>query len=313
MTTRIPLYCLIFLFSLMSYADETGSACRQIAVTFDDLPASIVQETSEMQEITTAMLQVLSENKIPAIGFVNEKKLYVGDIPDPERVRLLSMWLDAGLELGNHTFSHLDLHLISVKDFERDTLKGEEVIRPLSESSGSRLLFFRHPYLHTGMDLTMKKEFTEFLVDHGYRIAPVTIDNSEWIFNVAYRKAEPQQREAVGREYVAYMNRMVEYYESQSRALFQREISQVLLLHANSINSHFLKDILAMLRSRGYRFVSLEEALKDPAYNLPDLFTGRGGISWIHRWAIAREVPKSFFQGEPTTPMWIQTLAGVTE
>jgi hypothetical protein len=81
-----------------------------------------------------------------------------------------------------------------------------------------------------------------------------------------------------------------------------REFPQVLLLHASQLNADTMPALLDMMRRRGYRFVSLDEALRDGAYRLPDEYVGRGGFSWIHRWSITRGMaPK----GEPNEPEWI--------
>ncbi len=290
---------------------------RRMVLTLDDLPAQRVQaQTPEMlDEITGGLLRALDE--IPAIGFVNENKLYSGDALVPERVRVLERWLEAGAELGNHSYSHPDLHRIPLADFQRDVLRGETVTRPLVESRGGELRYFRHPFLHTGRDLETKRGLERFLVEHGYQVAPVTIDNSEWIFGQAYVAALDRDDEAlqarVAGAYVDYMERMVEYYEGQSRALFEREIPQILLVHANALNAHHLDRLMARLRQRGYRFVDLETALRDPAYESPDTYVGPGGITWLHRWAITRDVDRSMFRGEPVTPRWVQELAGIQE
>jgi hypothetical protein len=65
------------------------------------------------------------------------------------------------------------------------------------------------------------------------------------------------------------------------------------------------------LQKRGYRFISLQDALTDKAYASPDTFTGPAGISWLDRWALTRGVPKDFFRGEPRTPAFIMKLAEV--
>ena len=96
------------------------------------------------------------------------------------------MWLDAGFELGNHSYSHPDFHTTPLESFEADVLKGEAVLRPLLKSRGMEPRFFRHPFLHTGRDLETRARFEQFLADHGYRVAPVTIDNDEYIFAAAY-------------------------------------------------------------------------------------------------------------------------------
>ena len=99
----------------------------------------------------------------------------------------------------------------------------------------------------------------------------------------------------------------------QSRLLFDREIPQVLLLHANAVNADHLSGLIAALRRRGYRFVDLDTAVTDPAFASPDTYVGPGGITWLHRWAITRGVDRELFRGEPTTAQWVQDLAGIQE
>ncbi len=98
-----------------------------------------------------------------------------------------------------------------------------------------------------------------------------------------------------------------------SQALFGRQIRQILLIHANRLNAEALDRLLEMLRRRSYSFISLSAALEDPAYASPDSFTGRGGISWLDRWALTAGKPdKAFFQDEPRVPAWVMSEAGVT-
>ncbi|MFP3939966.1 MAG: hypothetical protein ACLF0P_06655 [Thermoanaerobaculia bacterium] len=143
----------------------------------------------------------------------------------------------------------------------------------------------------------------------------MTVDNSEWIYGGAYARAyERGDREAMERlaaDYVPYMVRMVEFYEGQSRILFGREIPQVLLLHAYLLNAEYAGELLDRLEERGYEWIRLEEALEDPAYDEPDTYTGPGGITWLHRWALTREVDRSMFAGEPEAPDWVREAAGM--
>jgi len=198
-----------------------------------------------------------------------------------------------------------------------EQIRGEPVTRSLLAEADRELRWFRHPYLHTGRDLETKHGLERFLAEHGYSVAPVTIDNSEWIFARAFDEAvnrgDPDLQRRLGTEYVEYMMRMVTYYEDQSLGLFDREIPQILLLHANDLNAHFLESLLAALRQRGYSFIDLETALEDDAYSSPDTYVGPGGITWIHRWALTRGVERSFFDGEPVTAEWVQDLAGLEE
>lgn len=291
-----------------------------MALTFDDLPAQRAQSIPEarLERITRDLVGSLDRRDLPAIGFVNEDKLEVDGEVALNRVAMLEAWLDAGLELGNHSYSHPNLHgEITLADYQADISLGERQLRPMLAKRDAAPRYFRHPYLRTGRDLETRDGVHEFLAEHGYRVAPVTVDNSEWIYARAYDEAldrdDPQLARRLGASYVDYMESMVAYYEDQSRQLFEREIPQVLLLHANALNADHFSALASKLEERGYRFVPLDEALEDPAYDSPDAYAGPGGITWIHRWAITRGVDPAMFRGEPTTPEWVQELSGYRE
>ncbi|MDX1579316.1 MAG: hypothetical protein R3266_12575, partial [Gemmatimonadota bacterium] len=221
-----------------------------------------------------------------------------------------SLEVKLGLELGNHTFSHLDLHATPLAEFQEDVLRGDEVTRRLLAEAGREPRFFRHPFLHTGRSLEVKLGLERFLDERGYRVAPVTIDNQEWIYARAYDHALARNDRALSRRiadaYLVYMDTVVGYYEAQSRALVGREIPQILLLHANRLNADRLEDLVALLRRRGYAFIGVDEALADPAYAMPDDYTGPGGITWLHRWALTAGKRGDFFAGEPEAHAFVR-------
>ena len=302
---------------LTAAAPTTTPPGRRIAVTMDDLPV-VARGTTDIttwRAITTGVLDAFGHHHVPAVGFVNANKLMVDDSPAPERVDLLRRWLAAGLELGNHTFSHPSLNRTPLKEFEADVIRGESPLREILARAGRSLRFFRHPYLHTGRDLKTRAEFEAFLTARGYRVAPVTVDNGEWIFAFAYDRAleagNRQLAKRIAGEYIPYMEAKTAYFENQSRKLFGREIAQILLIHANRLNSRYLDPLLAMLKHRGYTFIPLDAALNDSAYRSADTYTGAGGISWLHRWALTRGEKGAFFAGEPTVPAFVLQAAGV--
>jgi len=287
---------------------------RRIAITIDDLPVvSTRRDLENRRDITKKLLAHIKHAKVPAIGFVNENKLYSGDKRDEQQIDLLRMWLDAGLELGNHTYSHRSLNTIPLNEYQADIVKGESITRELLARRKQTLRYFRHPFLQTGRSLDIKSQFAEFLTDHGYTIAPITFDNADYIFSRAYDNAFDKKDKAlmrqVGDAYVPYMESKLDYWERQSMKLFGREMAQTLLIHANFINSDYFDDLAAMFRKRGYRFVTLEEALKDDAYRLPDTYVGPAGISWIHRWALAKG-REWVLLDEPRVPGFVLRASG---
>jgi peptidoglycan/xylan/chitin deacetylase (PgdA/CDA1 family) len=287
---------------------------QTIAVTIDDLPVVTTQRSIEARrDITQKLLGHVKKSKVPAVGFVNENKLYRDGQRVEEEIALLKLWLDAGLELGNHTYSHRSLNRIPIEEYKADLLKGEAITKELLRSKGRGMRYFRHPFLQTGRSMEIKADFHAFLKEHGYTIAPITFDNGDYIFARAYDNArDKNDRELmkrVGEAYVPYMEAKMAYWEQQSQKLLGRNMSHTLLLHANSINAEYFDDLAEMLKKRGYKFVTLGEALKDEAYNLPDTYIGPAGISWLHRWA--REKGREFIVAdEPKVAEFVLKASG---
>ena len=304
----------LFLVLLFAIVAQGQVSTREVAITIDDLPVvSTRRDLKNRQEITRKLLGHIKKARIPAIGFVNENKLYDGEKRNKESIDLLKLWISDGLELGNHTFSHRSLNQIPLADYEADLLNGQTITRELLAAKKKDIRFFRHPFLQTGRTLEIKADFDNFLAANGYTIAPISFDNADYIFSRAYDNAfdknDRDLMKRVGEAYVPYMRSKLEYWERQSTRLFNREIKQTLLIHANFINSDYLDDLALMFRSRGYRFVSLEEALKDGAYKLTDTYIGPAGISWLHRWALERG--KEFIvPDEPKVPEFVLKASG---
>ena len=289
-------------------AQAQADTRRTVAVTIDDLPAVARGGLPGWQRVTNRLLHHIAEHDVPAVGFVNEGKL---EEPGEEEARtaLLGQWVEAGLELGNHTYSHRSFHVTPLDTFQADVLRGERVTRRLLAAHGLTPRYFRHPYLRTGPDEATKAAFAQFLHEHGYIIAPVTIDNDEWIYAAAYRDAagDSTMMRRIGEAYVRYMDEMFAYFEQFSRDLLGYEIKQVLLIHSNELNADYFGELAEMMKRRGYTFITLEEALQDEAYRLGDPYVGPRGLSWLHRWAIGQGQEPT---GEPHVDQFVREISG---
>jgi peptidoglycan/xylan/chitin deacetylase (PgdA/CDA1 family) len=280
---------------------------RQVAITIDDLPAGGANSMTgaTITEMTAKLLAALQQQKVPAVGFVNEKKLYKWGEVD-ERIRALQMWVEGGFELGNHTFAHTSLNQAGLKEFEDGVIQGESVTSLLLAQHKMKLRYFRHPYLDTGRDLLTRREAEAFLVGRGYRIAPVTVDAWDWMFAGVYEDAKKRGDTALQQEiaktYLAYTDEVFAYSEKLSRELVGYEVKQILLLHGNQLEADHFNELAEVMRKRGYRFITLEDALGDDAYGLPDTYVGEEGRGWLEHWAITRGQPP---QGAPVFPAWV--------
>ena len=80
----------------------------------------------------------------PVYGFVNG--IHTED--EPLSTPMLKEWRDAGLPLGNHTWSHINLNQQSLADWEADTLKNEAVLK--SYMGNEDWHWLRYPNLAEG-------------------------------------------------------------------------------------------------------------------------------------------------------------------
>ena len=284
---------------------------REIAITFDDLPAVSVAkgDPASLALFTDRLLANFTSNQVPVVGFVNEGKLTVqgeGLGGQAARIALLAKWLSAGFELGNHTYSHRSLNDLALEDFEADVVRGEPATAALLGSRGGVLRYFRHPFLQVGLELNKRKAFEAWVNARGYTVAPVTIDNDDYIFAAVYANAlkasDPALAQRTAEAYLKYMDAVFDFNEGLAQALFGRPIRHVLLLHANELNADHVGRLFERLRQRHYQFVPLAQALEDPAYASLDTYVGRWGISWMHHWEQAMGRPRT---GSPDAPAWV--------
>ncbi|MEL6615437.1 MAG: polysaccharide deacetylase family protein [Bacteroidota bacterium] len=286
------------------------ATARTMAITIDDLPVGRGHGLAHQQRVTRDLLAQIEAADVPVIGFVNEGKLDERPGEREARIELLQAWVDAGHELGNHTYDHPSFFRTPLAQFQEEVVRGEPVTRALLAARGSAptdsLHFFRHPFLNVGPDLETKRAFEAWIAARGYRIAPVTHDNAEYIYahayDIALDRGDAALQARIADAYIAYMDTTAAYYEGLSRDLFSREIPGILLLHSNALNADHLTRLVDTFRARGYVFNTLDEALEDPAYASEDTYVGRAGMSWLQRWAITREVR---FTSEPLPHDWV--------
>jgi len=284
---------------------------RRVAITIDDGPVvNEMQDLANFERVSIGLIGALQAEQVPATIFINERQLNVQGQRDA-RVAVLERWLDAGFDLGNHTYSHPSLNNVPLWQFGDEVVKGEVITRSLLEQRGQSLVWFRYPYLHSGLTAETHQGIMDFLEQRGYRVAPVTVDYADYAFAGAHRAqlraGAPDVAERIKDAYLAQVDVGFEYAEKASVELFGAEVPQILLIHCNELNSISLRQSIARMRDRGYRFITLEEAMKDPAYQRPDTFAGPGG-SWLSR--TATTLGKTISVTNARVPEWIRALAG---
>ena len=248
---------------------------HKVALTFDDLPMhGALAPGRTRSQMTKEIVAALRAGRAPAFGFVNAKTIEGADSED-----VLRVWREAGLPLGNHAFSHMDLHKSTPEAFEQDVIGNEEALQRLMPRDDWR--WFRFPFLNAGETLEKRRRIADFLARRGYRIAEVTISFNDWAYHDPYARCLARgDRESIAwlrSTYLDEARKSIDEARRESRALYGREIAHVMLLHLGDLNAVMTRPLLALLRELSFDVVPLAEAQRDPAYaERPDIAIPHG-------------------------------------
>jgi peptidoglycan/xylan/chitin deacetylase (PgdA/CDA1 family) len=237
-----------------------------VALTFDDLPAAGSLPPSENRtKIATALAAELKAIHLEGTyGFVNAVKLE----NDPDAQQALRIWVDAGMNVGNHTWSHISLTDNTTEAYEHEIALGEPA---LAQYGGTRdWHWFRYPFLTEGETLEKRHAVRTYLREHGYRVAQVTLDFEDYAWNDAYGRCSAKPDDAaIAWLRQSYLESAAEYIRQEreeERIVFGHEIPNVMLLHGTAFTTRMLPDLLDLLRKEGFRFAPLAEVEQDPVY-----------------------------------------------
>lgn len=251
------------LVALLAVPALAGPRTR-IALTFDDLPVhGSMPPGRTRSQMTKEIVAALRAGHAAAFGFLNGKSIDGADSED-----VLRVWREAGLPIGNHAFSHMDLHKNTGEAFEQDIVANEEALQRLMPREDWR--WFRFPFLNMGETLEKRRRIEAFLAGRGYRVAEVTVSFHDWAFHDPYARCLARKdRDSVAwlkKTYLDEARKSLDDARAESRALYGRDIAHVMLLHLGDLNSVMTRPLLALLRERSFEVVPLAEAQRDPAY-----------------------------------------------
>jgi peptidoglycan/xylan/chitin deacetylase (PgdA/CDA1 family) len=260
--TRVGLALLLLL-----AGSAAGMAQRlKMAITVDDLPAhSDLPPGMTRLDVAQSMLATLLQQKLPpTYGFVNADKV----AGDPTIETVLQAWRDAGQPLGSHTYSHPNLDTVSAVDFEANALQNEPLLERYMPDQDWH--WFRYPYLAEGDTLHKRRLVRAWLRRHHYKTAQVSMDFEDYLWNEPYARCAASHDQAAIQKlhdsYLATADQYIRFFRTITRMVYGRDIRYILLLHIGAFDARMLPDLLALYRSRGFRFISLAEASADPVY-----------------------------------------------
>ncbi|HEX4005712.1 MAG TPA: polysaccharide deacetylase family protein [Acidobacteriaceae bacterium] len=250
--------------STVAMAGVAGA--QQVAITFDDLPAHSVLPPGETRiEVANQVIRALHRAHVPpTYGFVNGIRVQ----EQPDTIGVLGAWRAAGNPLGNHTWTHMNLNQNSLGAFEEDVTHNEQLLQV--QMDGGDWHWLRFPYLAEGDTPEKQMGVRAFLAQHGYKIAGVTMSFGDYEWNEPYARCS-EKHDGKGivyleRSYLKAAADDIAYRRAMAKTLFGHDIPYVLLMHIGAFDARMLPRLLEQYKRRGFSFISLNDAERDPFY-----------------------------------------------
>lgn len=271
-------------------------AQKQVAITMDDLPNYSVHDPDQK------LLHLVDSLQLPFCILINGRMMFENDSVLAQNS--MAEWGKRSfVTIGNHTFTHPWYSESVFENFTKEIEKNQKAINAFIPAGRNEIKFFKFPYNDLGKDSLQNVRIKQWLGDNGYVIAPYTVESEDYIFNTIYeyylKNNEHAKADSIGRLYVTKTMEFFTYFEGLSEQVFNRPINQIYQSHDNILNTLYLPEILKQLKERGYTFISLHDALKDPAYLSTDYFFGKWGISWVYRWISDADQRMKLLRAEP--------------
>ncbi len=274
-------YTLLVGVTAFAQTDSTAKPQRtrpEIAITFDELPAAQSFGDVDVKAINYMILEALRQYNVRAVGFV--VGLNIGNDFD-----VLGEWLNAGHKLGTMTYTNQDINELDPDRFIQEIMQGDDAISQDLDNFGQKAHYFRYPYLHYGETAKVKKRVRQFLAGKGFVVGHATVIPDDYLYDMSLQKMGPTPDTA---EYLRLLNEYVnsvidelERVEQLAQERLGRPIKQILRLRANRLNATYLADMLGAIQDKGYKFITLDAALRDPIYSQTENYTGTRGIGWL--------------------------------
>ena len=242
---------------------RTGYKPRQIALTFDDGPDG---------QWTPKILDILKAKNVPATFFVIGENALAHPL-------LLKRILSQGSEIGNHSYTHPNLALVSNRGAHIEINATQRLVEAYT---GRSMRLFRAPYFGDAEPTTSDELEPALLAQNsGYAIVGLHIDSEDW------------QRPGV-QAIIDNTIRQVQDFDPQENGTAddepgKRKTGNVILLHdsggdrAETVQA--LPILIDRLRAMGYRFVpvsalaGLTPAQVNPEISGSDLVAVRFDVS----------------------------------
>lgn len=272
-------------------AAGAAGAAPKVAFTFDDLPAhGPLPPGVARPAVVNSILRTLKREGMPPVyGFINGFRV----AQYPYQIHILQAWHAAGEPLGNHTWSHPELDKMSAEQYERNIARNEPLLRRVDPHGDWH--WFRFPFLEEGNTVAKREQVRAWLGAHGYRVAEVSMDFQDYLWNEPYARCMARHDDAAIKalhdSYLATADKDMAAYRQLAHTLYGRDVPYVLLMHVGAFDARMLPELIGLFRARGFAFTTLQDALADPVYKQDPREASPGGNTFNEMIAAERNAP----------------------
>jgi len=238
-------------------------------------------ETENSPENFERLVSALKQNEMPpVVAFVAGHQLDQA---------LAETWSKSGNILGNMTYSRKKARKRDAQDFIEDIARNDRLLAEYGPTRG-RHNYFRFPYLKPNRDPQTREQVRAYLKKHNYLEVSGTIDCQDNRFSqLSCAAAARGDQTCVNLIKAHFKTLLLDKTLKARRAakkMADREVKHILIIGATQFTCDNLSEIIAWYRSLGARFITLEEALRDPFHTMVDekgRLTGRTVIGKVKR------------------------------
>ena len=272
------MFCVCLAVSAPAQDANPVKATKSIAITFNELPAAEAFGEVHPDAINFQILSALKKHDVKATGFVVGANLQ-------NHYDLIGEWLNEGHLVGSMTYNHEDLNDMGYMKFIEEIALGADELETMLENFGQKRRYFRYPFLHHAIDKESKRQVRGYLESRSTVVAHATVCPDDHMFNSALNKLgkilDSLQYVIARDEYFNHVFDELERAEMMAEDIEGRQIKQILMLQANRLNAIYLDELLTALEEAGYKFLTLEAALRDDVYAQSESYYGLRGVGYL--------------------------------
>ena len=218
----------------------------------------------------------------------------------------LERWLEAGFQLGNHTWEHCAASRVGPEHCLDSVRRCHDLLVDVGAFEQGRARWFRFPYLDYGADAEQRARIAAGLRELGYETAHATVDLFDDRFEQALGRALAGEQDVRAELIGARYRRVASDALRDASARFGEHVIQVPYFHFGAVSEAFFDGVLLAAQRRGDTFCRLEQALEQPELQRADgtgliLAQGADGLAV----KVERRLKRLLNRLEPSAGRWL--------